>query len=182
MPGVSSPAPTMPATLTELLARRVREEPDTPYFHLYDETVTYGRLWRESARYAAGLKKAGVGPTDKVCLIYPTCAEFFYTFFGALRLGAVPVPLFRCRSTPPSASKPPPLSSATRRRGRCARSAGSEKTWTNRVSPPPTCAMCSSRTTWRWTTQRRPCRRRGRRTRPSSSTPRGAPAIRAASS
>ena len=94
MPGVSSPAPTMPATLTELLARRVREEPDTPYFHLYDETVTYGRLWRESARYAAGLKKAGVGPTDKVCLIYPTCAEFFYTFFGTLRLGAVPVPLY----------------------------------------------------------------------------------------
>ncbi|HEX4995113.1 MAG TPA: AMP-binding protein, partial [Methylomirabilota bacterium] len=31
---------------------------------------------------------------DKVCLIYPTCAEFFYTFFGALRLGAVPVPLY----------------------------------------------------------------------------------------
>ncbi len=33
-------------------------------------------------------------PGDKVCLIYPTCAEFFYTFFGALRLGAVPVPLY----------------------------------------------------------------------------------------
>jgi acyl-CoA synthetase (AMP-forming)/AMP-acid ligase II len=94
MPGVSSRAQTMPATLTELLARRVREEPDKPYFHLFDETVTYGRLWRESARYAAGLKRAGIGPNDKVCLIYPTCAEFFYTFFGALRLGAVPVPLY----------------------------------------------------------------------------------------
>ncbi len=94
MPGVSLPAPSMPATLTELLARRVREEPDTPYFHLYDETVTYGRLWHESARYAAGLKKVGIGPDDKVALIYPTCAEFFYTFLGALRLGAVPVPLY----------------------------------------------------------------------------------------
>jgi len=94
MPGVSLPAQNMPATLTELLARRVREEPDRPYFHLYDETVTYGRLWRESARYAAGLKKVGIGPNDKVALIYPTCAEFFYTFFGALRLGAVPVPLY----------------------------------------------------------------------------------------
>ena len=29
-----------------------------------------------------------------MCLIYPTCAEFFYTFFGALRLGAIPVPLY----------------------------------------------------------------------------------------
>ena len=31
---------------------------------------------------------------DRVALIYPTCAEFFYTFFGALRLGAIPVPLY----------------------------------------------------------------------------------------
>ncbi len=94
MHAVTSPALTMPATLTELLARRAAEDPDTPYFHLYDETVTYGRLWRESARYAAGLKKFGIDRNDKVCLIYPTCAEFFYTFFGTLRLGAVPVPLY----------------------------------------------------------------------------------------
>jgi acyl-CoA synthetase (AMP-forming)/AMP-acid ligase II len=94
MPGVTTSALTMPATLNDLLARRVAEDPDKPYFHLYDETVTYGRLWKESARYAAGLKKFGVGRGDKVCLIYPTCAEFFYTFFGALRLGAVPVPLY----------------------------------------------------------------------------------------
>src|SRR5439155_16204519 len=63
-------------------------------FRLYDETVTYGRLWAQSGRYAAGLARAGVGAGDKVCLIYPTCAEFFYTFFGALRIGAVPVPLY----------------------------------------------------------------------------------------
>ncbi len=94
MPGVTTSALTMPATLNDLLARRVAEDPDKPYFHLYDETVTFGRLWKESARYAAGLKKFGVGRGDKVCLIYPTCAEFFYTFFGALRLGAVPVPLY----------------------------------------------------------------------------------------
>jgi hypothetical protein len=40
------------------------------------------------------MSRAGVRPGDKVCLIYPTCAEFFYTFFGALRIGAVPVPLY----------------------------------------------------------------------------------------
>jgi acyl-CoA synthetase (AMP-forming)/AMP-acid ligase II len=56
--------------------------------------VTYARLWAQSARYAAGLAAAGVRAGDKVCLIYPTCAEFFYTFFGVLRLGAVPVPLY----------------------------------------------------------------------------------------
>ena len=87
-------AATPPETLTELLGRRAAADPGVPYFDLYDETVTYGRLWEQSARYAAGLAKRGVGAGDKVALIYPTCAEFFYTFFGALRLGAVPVPLY----------------------------------------------------------------------------------------
>jgi acyl-CoA synthetase (AMP-forming)/AMP-acid ligase II len=93
MPPVNRGAP-VPATLTELMGGRAAQDPDTPYFHLFDEAVTYGHLWRESARYAAGLRRFGIERGDKVCLIYPTCAEFFYTFFGALRLGAVPVPLY----------------------------------------------------------------------------------------
>src|SRR5256712_3227942 len=68
--------------------------PDKPYFHLYGETITYGRLWAASARYAAGLARADLRAGDKLCLIYPTCAEFFYGFCGALRMGAVPVPLY----------------------------------------------------------------------------------------
>jgi acyl-CoA synthetase (AMP-forming)/AMP-acid ligase II len=86
--------PRTAPTLTEVMARRAALTPDAQYFHLYGETVTYGRLWGQSARYAGGLAQAGVRPGDRVALIYPTCAEFFYTFFGALRLGAVPVPLY----------------------------------------------------------------------------------------
>src|SRR3989475_6414633 len=82
------------STLTEMMRLRAAFSPDQQYFQLFDETVTSGRLWTQSARYAAGLTRAGVRPGDKVCLIYPTCAEFFYTFFGALRVGAVPVPLY----------------------------------------------------------------------------------------
>src|SRR5690242_6410837 len=81
-------------TLTEMMRRRTALSPGQQYFRLYDETVTYGRLWEQSGRYAAALARAGIGPGDKICLIYPTCAEFFYTFFGALRIGAVPVPLY----------------------------------------------------------------------------------------
>src|SRR6266481_128881 len=62
---------------------RAARDPDTPYFHLFDDAVPYGRL-----------RRAGIDRGDKVCLICPTCAEFFYTFFGALRLGAIPVPLY----------------------------------------------------------------------------------------
>jgi acyl-CoA synthetase (AMP-forming)/AMP-acid ligase II len=86
--------PETATTLTEVLARRTALSPSEPYFHLYGDTVTYEGVWTQSAAYAAALARAGVGPGDKVCLVYPTCAEFFFTFFGALRLGAVPVPLY----------------------------------------------------------------------------------------
>src|SRR4030095_13887907 len=81
-------------TLVEMMRQGAELSPARQYFHLYDETVTYERLWAQSARYAAGLARAGVRAGDKVCRISPTCAEFFYTFFGALRIGAVPVPLY----------------------------------------------------------------------------------------
>jgi acyl-CoA synthetase (AMP-forming)/AMP-acid ligase II len=86
--------PLTATTLTELMRRRAAISPDVPYFHLYGETVTYGRLWSQTARYGAALVRHGVKAGDKVCLVYPTCAEFFYTFFGALRIGAIPVPLY----------------------------------------------------------------------------------------
>ena len=91
-------------TLTELLGRRAATDPGAQYFNVYDETISYGRLWAESLRYATGLARAGVGAGDKVCLIYPTCAEFFYTFVGALRLGAIPVPLYPTLSAEATAS------------------------------------------------------------------------------
>ena len=81
------------ATLAELMGQRASADPDKPYFTLFDTPVVYGRLWHESERYAAGLRRFGIDRGDKVRLIYPTCAEFFYTFFGILRLGAIPVPL-----------------------------------------------------------------------------------------
>src|SRR5499427_4818120 len=85
---------TRAPTLVEMMRQRAELTPAQQYFQLDDETVTYERLWAQSARYAAGLARAGVRAGDKVCLIYPTCAEFFYTFFGALWIGAVPVPLY----------------------------------------------------------------------------------------
>lgn len=81
-------------TLVELLRRQADSQPNAQYFNVFGDTVSYGRAWSQSLRYASGLTRAGVRAGDKVCLIYPTCAEFFYTFWGALQLGAVPVPLY----------------------------------------------------------------------------------------
>jgi acyl-CoA synthetase (AMP-forming)/AMP-acid ligase II len=86
--------PQTATTLTEVLSRRAALSAGQPYFHLYGETVTYGQLWAQSARYASALARAGVRAGDTVCLVFPTCAEFFYTFVGVARLGGVPVPLY----------------------------------------------------------------------------------------
>ena len=58
--------PQTAGTLTELMRRRAAASADEPYFRLYGETVTYGRLWEQSARHAASLARAGVRPGDKV--------------------------------------------------------------------------------------------------------------------
>ena len=42
--------PLTATTLTELMRRRAAVSPDAPYFRLYGETVTYGRLWARRAR------------------------------------------------------------------------------------------------------------------------------------
>ncbi len=81
-------------TLVDVLAIRARREPSGLYFELYDEPMTYGRLWELSRRYAANLVAAGIGRGDRVAILLPTCKEFFATFFGVMALGGIPVPLY----------------------------------------------------------------------------------------
>ena len=81
-------------TLSDLIARRAATEPDGLYFTLFGTPLTAARLHAASLRYAGALRERGLGPGDKVAIILPTCEEFFFTFFGALAIGAVPVPLY----------------------------------------------------------------------------------------
>src|SRR5262245_24986725 len=93
----ASTPPWKPAdcpTLSDLVARRAAAEPDGVYFTLFDTPLTAARLLATSLRYAGALQERGLGPGDKVAIILPTCEEFFFTFFGTLALGAVPVPLY----------------------------------------------------------------------------------------
>jgi acyl-CoA synthetase (AMP-forming)/AMP-acid ligase II len=91
---MAAPGQALPESLVELMARRRRATPDAAYFSVFGHEISYGQLWQTSLRYAGGLARAGIGEGDKVCLVFPTCAEFFYAFFGILHLGAVPVPLY----------------------------------------------------------------------------------------
>jgi long-chain acyl-CoA synthetase len=59
----------------------------------YGEAQTYAELDERASRVAAALTDRGVGPGDRVGLYLPNTLQFPETFFGAMRAGAVPVPL-----------------------------------------------------------------------------------------
>ncbi|MFD7320266.1 long-chain fatty acid--CoA ligase [Streptomyces sp. NPDC059875] len=55
--------------------------------------VTYGELWGEALRCAAGLRAAGVKPGDRVAVLLPNTTEFLRVYYGALAAGATVVPV-----------------------------------------------------------------------------------------
>jgi len=59
-----------------------------------DERVSYGQLAERVNRCGNALRNAyGVGPGDRVVLLLHDGPAFFYAFYGAIKIGAVPVPI-----------------------------------------------------------------------------------------
>src|SRR6187431_546115 len=56
-------------------------------------TVTYAELLAEVRRAAAGLRALGVQPEQRVAMVMLDSVEFYATFLGAMRIGAVPAPV-----------------------------------------------------------------------------------------
>ncbi len=54
-------------------------------------SATYPELLRRAERFAAGLRRRGLGPGRRVGLFLPSSVEFFVAYFGALRARVVPV-------------------------------------------------------------------------------------------
>src|SRR3954447_14869286 len=58
-----------------------------------DTSVTYDEVQREVNRCGNALRQAGVRAEDRVLLLLLDGPEFVYAFFGAIKIGAVPVPV-----------------------------------------------------------------------------------------
>lgn len=58
------------------------------------QAITYGQLWAEAGEIAAGLLARGLLPAQPVALMLQTCRDYFSCFFGVLRAGGIPVPLY----------------------------------------------------------------------------------------
>src|SRR5437016_12603081 len=57
-----------------------------------DESVTYAELADRSNRLANGLRALGVRREERVLLLLLDTPAFAYAFFGAQKIGAVPIP------------------------------------------------------------------------------------------
>jgi benzoate-CoA ligase len=58
-----------------------------------DARVTYDDLLRNVNRTGNALRRLGVRPEERVLLLLLDGPEFVYSFFGAIKIGAVPIPL-----------------------------------------------------------------------------------------
>ena len=62
-------------------------------FRYRGRTVTYAQLAERVNRFGNALKDLGVEIENRVLLILPDCPEFAEAFWGAIKIGAVPVPV-----------------------------------------------------------------------------------------
>ncbi|MBA2779555.1 AMP-binding protein [Billgrantia kenyensis] len=109
-------------TLNAAMDWHLERHPDLPHLYLYGdrddpETLSYGELDRGARRVAAALVSRGVRAGDRIALMLPTSRDYFIAFFGVLRAGAVPVPIY-----PPA--RPAQLEEHLRRHGRILNNAG----------------------------------------------------------
>ncbi len=80
--------------LASLLDEAALRHGSRPALLLSDGTaVDYATLQAEATRYAGLLRAAGVAPGDRVAILLPNVPSFVTAYFGALRVGAVVVPL-----------------------------------------------------------------------------------------
>jgi benzoate-CoA ligase len=64
-----------------------------PAFHYEDRVLTYADLFELVNRTGNALRELGVEPEQRVLMICLDAPEFLGTFWGAMKLGAIPVPV-----------------------------------------------------------------------------------------
>ena len=79
--------------LAENLTATTSERPDAVAMKLDDAELTYAQLDEASARVAGLLRSKGVEAGDRVGIMLPNVPYFAACYYGALRLGAVVVPM-----------------------------------------------------------------------------------------
>ncbi|MGW1464327.1 AMP-binding protein [Streptomyces sp. NPDC002308] len=93
LPADRGDAPPDRATLTGLLRLAEQAGPHGPAVTDHTRAITYAQLGAAADRVATGLRRAGIGPGDRVAALGPRDARLFVLLYGVLRSGAAVVPL-----------------------------------------------------------------------------------------
>ena len=91
--------PIAAGSLVEALRWHVERSPNHVHIHLRNDDntetpITYGDLAAAATALGSGLQDLGITKGDRVALMLRTERAFFESFFAALLIGAVPVPLY----------------------------------------------------------------------------------------
>ena len=91
--------PYQAKTLNEVVKWYANSYPDRIHIRFYSdegdgESITYKELWINATSIAAGLQYHGFEIGKPIAIMLPTEKEYFFTFFGILLAGGVPVPLY----------------------------------------------------------------------------------------
>ena len=79
--------------LADLLTHSAAAHPDRVAIQLDDLQLTYRELDAAAARVAGLLRAKGVEAGDRVAVMLPNVPQFAVCYYGALRAGAVIVPM-----------------------------------------------------------------------------------------
>lgn len=96
---ITTGAPEGAPTLIDALHWHLERHPDRVHI-LYQgsdeqsEPISYQGLQHGASRVAGMLVRAGLRPGDRVAVMLPTGHGYFFSFFGILSAGGVPVPIY----------------------------------------------------------------------------------------
>ena len=65
---------------------------DKVAIYYLDKKITYKEVREKVNQTGNALKELGLGLEDRILLLLVDCPEFVYSFFGAMKIGAVPIP------------------------------------------------------------------------------------------
>ena len=86
-------APGVDEVIFTKVDRIVEKFPDKPAIIYLGENFSYAKLKELVDRFATALYDLGVRDNDRVMLYVPNCPQFLIGYFGAQKIGAVPVPI-----------------------------------------------------------------------------------------
>jgi acyl carrier protein len=97
--GTVHAVPDEAITLLDVLDWHVEKHPDRQHIQLLQEgaegaAISYQQLKTGAQKVAAGLQQAGIQAAEPVAIMLPSDSDYFFSFFGILMAGGIPVPIY----------------------------------------------------------------------------------------